>query len=311
MSLGKNIIGHSSLIGQMEKMLRGNRIPHGFLFSGPESVGKYTLARSLAESLLETDNLQNHPDFHSVSALEGKKDISVESIRELCTKLRLKPFAGKKVVAIINDAEKLSLSAANALLMTLEEPSDSSHLILVTKAENKLPETIISRTQKFLFGFLAEAELSELLENLSDKGLSKKAAKFLSEICQGSLASFKLTEFLDPNTYTVNDPSGLIEYLEEYSVYQQKLYSSLSELFENDCAYALALAAKFGNAKDSRFWPSLRKIIREKLADKTTSDFHKFSVLYDNALETEQLIDERNLNPTLKLSQLFIKFPQN
>ena len=312
----QGVIGHKKVLSHLEQIHKGGRVPHAILFSGPEGVGKYAAARSFAKELLglKSNDLKSCADFHLVTPAfspktGAKKDIPVESIRELCSKLRLKPFSGNKVVCIINDAERLSISAANALLTTLEEPSSTSHLILLTKAENKLPETIVSRTQRFHFGFLSHEELASLLQELTSGDLDKQSLDFLCEVSQGSLGLFQLRDFLDESGAQVIDPEGLRDYLQGFSQSQKKLYSELDKLFVNDVAYALALAAKYANEGDSRFWPGLKTLIKKKLLDPQSKDFNKLSMLYAETLEAERLIVERHLSQATKISELFIKFP--
>jgi len=159
------------------------KLPHSWLFMGSAGLGKYELALRLAHFLL-CDHAQqdacgqctacqllahnNHPDLYCLGVEEGM--IKIESIRELVMELNYTPNQGKKRIAIINHAHLLNLSAANALLKTLEEPAESALLILLSDKPSFLPATIRSRCQKIIFSPPA-ADLARawLRENLDEK----------------------------------------------------------------------------------------------------------------------------------------------
>jgi len=153
----------SGIKTQLQTQLISNTLPHALIFSGVSGAGKLELAQWLTQSLLcketthtsqNTPCLQcqscrllkssNHPD-HQLVELTGAS-IGVEQIRTVSRFFEKTAQLGRSQVVIINDAEKMTESAANALLKTLEEPTDNSFIFLLVKDAQRLLPTIISRS---------------------------------------------------------------------------------------------------------------------------------------------------------------------
>lgn len=149
----------------LNRYIQQQRIPQALLVTGHQGLGKRHLANQFAYSLLCTDTQVNglscghcdscllvaagtHPDLINIRPEEQGKTISIEQIRSLISKLTLKPQFEAYRVVIINPAEQMTRSAANAFLKCLEEPAERSVLLLITDKPTKLPATIISRCQK-------------------------------------------------------------------------------------------------------------------------------------------------------------------
>jgi DNA polymerase III subunit delta' len=150
--------------------LAAGRLGHALLIAGPALLGKRALAERLAARLLCATPgpdafacgqcractllaAGNHPDRRAVGLLERddgrlKTEIGVEQMRELAGWFALTPQLGRAQVAVIEPADLLNASAANALLKTLEEPLPERYLILVSARPQRLPATIRSRTQR-------------------------------------------------------------------------------------------------------------------------------------------------------------------
>ncbi|HIP76037.1 MAG TPA: DNA polymerase III subunit delta' [Psychromonas hadalis] len=139
------------------------RLAHALLLTGSDGVGKYKLAKKLANYLLcsnETDQLEacghchacqlfavgNHLDFHLLKH-GTTKSIGVDQVRSLISVLNERPNLGTNKVVIIKNTQELTIAAANALLKTLEEPQGNSYLILVANNSHQLMPTLISRVQ--------------------------------------------------------------------------------------------------------------------------------------------------------------------
>jgi len=171
--------GHKSLKNILELQLASGKFPHAYLFVGPGGIGKKTLALELAGKILGSVNAIRHADF---SLLDGEGEITLLQTQQFMENLSLKPFAGEKKVAIINNAHLMNVQSGNALLKTLEEPSPSTVLILISNNKDLLP-TIISRCQTF---FLSGFSIAELREYAAKNNLP--ANEEILELSFGSVA---------------------------------------------------------------------------------------------------------------------------
>lgn len=184
------LIGHQQQLEWFQTAMAQNRLGSTFLFVGPSGVGKRTFARLMAQGLLCGNSnprqlefcgkcedcaqvrASTHPDLIEVAKPKEKSEMPLDLLigtadkrmREgLCYEISLRPFSGKRKIAIIDDADTLNLEGANALLKTLEEPPENSVLILIgTSLQRQLP-TIRSRCQTILFRRLESAVLTSLL----------------------------------------------------------------------------------------------------------------------------------------------------
>jgi DNA polymerase-3 subunit delta' len=171
------ILGHDNIINGLLASVKDRNFVHGYLFSGIEGIGKRMVARLFAAALLcqETNPCYTcsqcikiasdvHPDVKTV--FPDGNSIKINQVRSLIKEMGNKPFEGTNRVFIIDQGEKLTVEASNALLKTLEEPPPYGVIIIITSKENDLLPTIKSRLRKIPFRPLDD-ELT--LEILSDK----------------------------------------------------------------------------------------------------------------------------------------------
>lgn len=190
----EQILGHDLNVQRFADSLRRNRMASTFLFVGPAGIGKRTFAIHLAQGLLCENNADDsiepcdqcpscqqviastHPDLIQVSRPAGKAFIPVELLigdkehrrqRGLCHDIGLKPFSGKRKVAIIDDADFLNVEGANSLLKTLEEPPSNSILILIGTSEQQQLSTIVSRSQVIRFAPLSDDHVATILGRIN------------------------------------------------------------------------------------------------------------------------------------------------
>ena len=175
-----DIHGQERAIGFLRRAWEGGRLAHAYLFTGPAGVGKLTTARALAMGLhcdaipfdacgacgsCRTITAGTNADVRTIlGPLAGKRDISIDQIRELQRELAFRSLSGHAKIGIVNDAEHLTLQAQNALLKTLEEPEGDSLLVLVSVNSASLAPTILSRCQRLTFSPLPAAAVTQVLE---------------------------------------------------------------------------------------------------------------------------------------------------
>ena len=142
------IVGQSHVTDILVRSLASGRIAHAYLLTGPRGIGKTSIARILAHEInkLPYDDESNHLDIIEIDAASNN---GVEDVRDLRDKVQIVPVSAAKKVYIIDEVHMLSKAAFNALLKTLEEPPSHVVFILATTDVDKLPPTIISRTQRF------------------------------------------------------------------------------------------------------------------------------------------------------------------
>jgi DNA polymerase-3 subunit delta' len=232
----RGILGHDQVVEQFRRTLESGRLASTYLFVGPPGVGKRRFALELAHALLCTESPDaalepcghcdscrlfaagNHPDLEWVSLdrlkilVPKKADSSMLPVEVfigdkehrnqegLCHNISLKPFFGKRKVAIVEDADHFSIPSANCLLKTLEEPPQNALLILIgTSPARQLP-TIRSRSQVVRFAPLDDQTVVHILVHsglVSDEAQAARAAELAGGSVEraAQLADTALGEF--------------------------------------------------------------------------------------------------------------------
>jgi len=219
--------GNPAVAATLEEMIRGERIPQTLLFSGPEGVGKATLARRFGAALLgyngdkiEQDDLSlrtnaeliaerekwtadkrnddplvfsSHPDFATFAPDGPLRQLTIAQMRLLKERAPLKPLRGAWKVVLIDSIDRANEQAANSLLKTLEEPPP--HLLLIMTARNAydLLPTIRSRAVPFYFGRLNEAQMRGFLSSRKVDDAERRLA--LAEGSPGVAVSLDLEAY--------------------------------------------------------------------------------------------------------------------
>ncbi len=182
------IVGQEHITQTLEQALKQGRISHAYLFTGPRGVGKTSIARIWAHEIngLPYTDDSAHMDIIEIDAASNRR---IDEIRELRDKVYVAPTSAKYKVYIIDEVHMLTREAFNALLKTLEEPPAHAVFILATTDAHKLPDTIVSRTQRFSFKPVESAKVVEHLKyiaGLEKIDISDEALKLLAEHGEGS-----------------------------------------------------------------------------------------------------------------------------
>ena len=165
----------------LSNSIKSNMISHAYMFEGPSGVGKNTMARELAATLLEMENLFNSPDYIEITP-DGNS-IKIAQIRKLQSDILVKPYKSYKIY-VIDEAQKMTVEAQNALLKTLEEPPKYAIIILITNNKESLLDTIKSRCEIIKF---TPIPLVEVADYLTQTGVDKNRASLLANFSRVSM----------------------------------------------------------------------------------------------------------------------------
>lgn len=200
------------------KLIRENKLVHAYLLSGAEGTGKIELAKWIAKGIFclnsqngvpclkcsECNRIENnnHPDV--VTIMPDGLSIKVEQIRYLKSEFNKSGVESDRKVFIIQDAQKMSIGAANSLLKFLEEPSGNITAFLLTSEPQKLLPTIISRCQEVEMQQLTSGQLEQ---ELISEGISEKNSHILANLAQSVVEAKKINdnENFDKILATVNN----------------------------------------------------------------------------------------------------------
>ena len=194
------VIGQNPIVEVLKAAVANKSIAHAYLFSGSRGTGKTSVARIFAQAVGCTPT-----DLYEMDAASNRRIDDVREIREAVTTL---PFESPYKVYIIDEVHMLTTEAFNALLKTLEEPPEHMIFILATTDLHRVPETIISRCQTFVFKKPAREELMKHLTSVAKKEeyiLEKDAADLITTLGDGS---FRDALGVLQKVITVSPPAG-------------------------------------------------------------------------------------------------------
>ncbi len=189
------ILGHEQQKEILRRALANGKVAHAYLFSGQDGIGKRLMAMALARAIVCLEQRgcgncracrkidhQNHPDLHILEP-DGNS-IKIEQIRVLQRELNLKPLEAPCKICIIEQADTMTVGAANALLKTLEEPRGDTLIILLSTQPNRLLETIRSRCQPLPFIRHPNSRIQAELEK--QLGIDSAESHVLAALSEGS-----------------------------------------------------------------------------------------------------------------------------
>ena len=252
-----SVIGQEDITNTLKNAIKRGTISHAFLFAGPRGTGKTSCAKIFAKALNCTNLQDGEPCNECENCLAADKgamaDImeidaasnnGVDEIREIRDKVKYAPTQGKYKVYIIDEVHMLSMGAFNALLKTLEEPPEHVVFILATTELQKVPATIISRTQRYNFKRISQADLEKRMKYILDQENIKygdKALAVIAEVADGGMRD--ALSILDQLLSYENDS---VEYDAALEITgfaaKEKIEQILLAILNKDASQALALA---------------------------------------------------------------------
>ena len=212
------VIGQSHVTDILRRAIKQGRISHAYLLTGPRGVGKTSIARILAHEInqLPYDDEKINLDIIEIDAASNN---GVEDVRDLREKVQIAPVAALKKIYIIDEVHMLSKAAFNALLKTLEEPPEHVVFILATTDVDKLPATIVSRTQRFSFRSIGVPDAVKHLRYIADSEKIKVSDEALELIAERADGSFRDSiSLLDQLASLAGDKEGITSKLIEASI---------------------------------------------------------------------------------------------
>lgn len=287
-----DIIGHSKITNLLNRSITRGIVNQAYLFSGPEHLGKFTVALDFAGRLSGGD-AETNPDLIIVrpeaTDKKGMSKIKIEQIRDLAHKLSLMAASGKYKVAIIDEADCLNKAAQNALLKTLEEPNEKIVLILVSQDNKKLLSTLKSRCQRVKF---SPVSCEDLEKNIPASEKNREAIIF----------------------WSLGRPGLMLELIKDRNAldFRVQAAAELKMLFSKNLAEKFALAEAL--AKDSH--EAARKlnlwaiILRENLLGRGSfrEGQKKCFEIIENIEKSLERMKETNSSTRLILENLFLHF---
>ena len=155
---------HKEIFDHIISLYASSKLPHALLFTGPQGVGKFDVAKALAEKILPPTSTR--ADLHILEPETQMKSYSIDQIREVQRLSTYSPYEGGARLFIFKDAERLTAQASNAFLKILEEPPKDHYFFLMSSLSYKLLPTLSSRLQKFQFQKLDEDVIEEMQKRL-------------------------------------------------------------------------------------------------------------------------------------------------
>src|SRR3989344_2675429 len=175
------VIGQESIVSSLKSALKGEKVAHAYIFAGSRGTGKTTIARIFADALGVSQN-----DLYEIDAASNRNIDDIRAIRDAVATL---PFDSKFKIYLLDEVHMLTKEAWNALLKTLEEPPSHVIFIMATTELEKIPDTILSRSELHTFKKPDQAVLKELITRTAKKesfAIEEEAADVLAMLSDNS-----------------------------------------------------------------------------------------------------------------------------
>ncbi|MBP9850545.1 MAG: DNA polymerase III subunit gamma/tau [Candidatus Peribacteraceae bacterium] len=197
-----DVVGQDHVVTTLEQAAEQERISHAYLLCGSRGTGKTSVARIMAKTILlrgiEDATIQKHVtqaiengSFVDLVEIDAASNRRIDDVRDLIEKINFSPSVSKAKVYIIDEVHMLTKEAFNALLKTLEEPPDYAYFILATTELHKVPDTIQSRCQRFLFKRVKDEDIIRRLQFIADQEKIKIDREALRAIARHASGSFR------------------------------------------------------------------------------------------------------------------------
>jgi len=254
-----DIAGQEHITRTLSNAIRSNRIAHAYLFTGVRGVGKTTAARILAKALnCERGPTPNPCNQCSACAeitsgncidvleIDGASNRGIDEIRQIIENVRYQPAQCRFKIYVIDEVHQVTRDAFNALLKTLEEPPPSVKFILATTEPHRLPETILSRCQRYDFRRITLREIVRRLDEISQQEglkITKGALVLLAREADGSMRD---AQSLLEQVLACVEPGSKSH---DETAVDERLLEEILGLAERQVLYELSNAVIQGNAQ--------------------------------------------------------------
>ncbi len=304
------MVGQEVVATTLKNAIVNHQISHAYLFSGPRGTGKTSAAKIFAKAINCPNQVDGEPcnncficdsitkgSLDDVIELDAASNNGVDEIREIRDKSTYAASQATYKVYIIDEVHMLSTGAFNALLKTLEEPTENVVFVLATTELQKIPATIISRVQRFAFKSITTGDIRTYLAKImADEGLEfdGKALDVIAKAAEGGMrdALSLLDQALSFSSGKLEENDAL---LVTGSIAADALVTYVAALFEHDEAKAMTELDKiFAEGKNMlRFTEDLLAYLRDLLLDKNSQyDRGQIFSWIDVAIESLKTIKE-------------------
>ena len=300
------MVGQKVISTTLRQAVESGKISHAYLFSGPRGTGKTSAAKIFAKAMNCPNQVDGEPCNHcdicrditngsleDVIEIDAASNNGVDEIREIRDKSTYAPSRATYKVYIIDEVHMLSTGAFNALLKTLEEPTENVVFILATTELHKIPATILSRVQRFEFKSIKQGAIKEHLASILEKeGLTfdDEALTIIARRAEGGMRD--ALSILDQALSLSPDNHVSKAVAEEItgSIGLTALDSFVANVRNQETTQALSnLETLFDNGKSmSRFATDLLEYFRDLLIVKAGGENSHHSPLFEENLSLEQ-----------------------
>ena len=250
------VIGQEHVVQTLRNALASGRVAHAYLFTGPRGTGKTSVARILAKAVncLAPEDQRPCNECHICRAMsdgshldlveiDAASNTGVDDVRDLREKINFAPNEARQKVYVIDEVHMLSNAAFNALLKTLEEPPSHALFVLATTEPHKIPETILSRCQRFDFRRVGVEQIVAKLERICHAEGAAVERPALEAIARAATGSLRDAESLLDQVLAFADERITLEFVQRLlgATAQETVAELVDALIAGDTARGLRL----------------------------------------------------------------------